>query len=113
MPPKPTIDNSCPVLPSTLRSMLLSLWHPSNAAAGVQFAAFARTPPPRRADYTAAMGRKGGSPHPIIGRPRLRAVCAVTRLPGRMLMEFIENRVFEAAPGVFVRNAVDHCAWVD
>jgi cyclase len=28
-------------------------------------------------------------------------------------MEFIENRVFEAAPGVFVRNAVDNCAWVD
>ena len=28
-------------------------------------------------------------------------------------MEFVENRVFEAAPGVFVRNAVDNCAWVD
>src|SRR5262249_20801590 len=28
-------------------------------------------------------------------------------------MEFVENRVFEVAPGVFIRNAVDNCVWAD
>lgn len=28
-------------------------------------------------------------------------------------MDFVENRVFEVAPGVFIRNAVDNCVWAD
>jgi glyoxylase-like metal-dependent hydrolase (beta-lactamase superfamily II) len=28
-------------------------------------------------------------------------------------MEFVEDRVFEVAPGVFIRNAVDNCVWAD
>lgn len=28
-------------------------------------------------------------------------------------MEFRENEVFEVAPGVFIRNAVDNCVWAD